>query len=106
MTLLRTGLTMLAQAGAKMVVNKVVNMVEQKSATSAPSMGVAPKQPLICGKLIGLSEKNAKRLAEKSGWKFRVASRDEEAFMLTADYREDRINAHVVGGKVTSVYIG
>jgi hypothetical protein len=56
--------------------------------------------------LIGLTEDEARKVATERGWTVRVAMRDGEAFMLTTDYREDRVNLTVVKNTVTSVQIG
>lgn len=56
--------------------------------------------------LIGLTEDEAKKVATERGWVVRVAMRDGEAFMLTTDYREDRVNLTVEKNTVTSVQIG
>lgn len=56
--------------------------------------------------LIGLTEDEARKVATERGWIVRVAMRDGEAFMLTTDYREDRVNLTVEKNTVTSVQIG
>jgi hypothetical protein len=56
--------------------------------------------------LIGLTEDEARKVAEERGWVVRVAMRDGEAFMLSTDYREDRVNLTVEKNSVTSVQIG
>jgi hypothetical protein len=56
--------------------------------------------------LTGLTEDEAKKVATERGWSIRVAMRDGEAFMLTTDYRQDRVNITVVNNLVTSVQIG
>jgi hypothetical protein len=56
--------------------------------------------------LIGLTEDEAKKVATERGWSVRVAMRDGEAFMLTTDYRQDRVNIVVAKNVVTSVQIG
>ena len=56
--------------------------------------------------LIGLTEDEATKVAAERGWAVRVAMRDGEPFMLTMDYRQDRVNITVVNNLVTSVVIG
>lgn len=56
--------------------------------------------------LIGLTEDEARKVTAERGWALRVAMRDGEAFMLTTDYREDRVNLTVEKNTVTSVQIG
>jgi hypothetical protein len=55
---------------------------------------------------VGLSEGEATGLLEEAGFAVRVAERDGEPFMLTRDYRGDRVNLVVSGGVVTSVWVG
>lgn len=56
--------------------------------------------------LIGLTETEAIKVASERGWTVRVAMRDGEAFMLTLDYSENRVNLTVVKTVVTAVTIG
>ena len=56
--------------------------------------------------IIGFSEDAAKQCAEKLGWDFRIAQRDGEMFMLTRDYRTNRISVYVMAGLVTRVDVG
>lgn len=56
--------------------------------------------------LIGLTEDEATKVAAERGWVVRVAMRDGEPFMLTMDYRQDRVNLTVEKNSVTSVQIG
>lgn len=57
-------------------------------------------------RLVGLDEKLATACAEGEGWNVRVISKDGEDFMVTADYRADRVNLTVVDGVVTTVIVG
>jgi len=57
-------------------------------------------------KLVGLGEDEATKIATGNGWTVRVAERDGESFMLTTDYRLDRVNLTVMKGVVTAVTIG
>lgn len=57
-------------------------------------------------KLVGLSEEEATKVATGNGWAVRVAERDGESFMLTTDYRTDRVNLTVKNGRVTAVTVG
>lgn len=56
--------------------------------------------------LVGLTEKTAVTCAESEGWGVRVVHRDGEDFMVTADYRADRVNLVVENDVVTSVTVG
>jgi hypothetical protein len=57
-------------------------------------------------KLVGLSEDEAAKVATGQGWTVRIAERDGEAFMLTTDFRTDRVNLSVTAGTVTAVTVG
>lgn len=57
-------------------------------------------------KLIGLTEVEAQKVATELGWQVRVAMRDGEAFMLTADYLTNRVNLTITKGSVTFVVVG
>lgn len=60
----------------------------------------------VTAELVGLAEDEAMKVAAANGWTVRVASRDGEEMMLTADYSPDRVNLTVLSGKVTSVSLG
>jgi len=55
---------------------------------------------------LGKKEADAGRAAERRGLKWRVVERDVEALMITKDYRLDRVNFKVKGGKVYEAYRG
>ena len=57
-------------------------------------------------KLVGLTEAEAQKVATELGWQVRVAMRDGEAFMLTADYQTNRVNLTITKGLVAAVAIG
>jgi hypothetical protein len=69
---------------------------------------VSPTDPVQSSaqKLIGLSEDEARKVAEQSGWTVRVAMRDGEAFMVTMDFQTNRVNLTITTGSVTAVTIG
>lgn len=78
-------------------------------AGSGSSGGVAtvvPPTPESVKLLIGLTEEEATKVAQGNGWVVRIAMRDGEAFQLTSDYSESRVNFTVVKGAVTAVVIG
>lgn len=56
--------------------------------------------------VIGMEKQAAIDLIKSKGLKARVRSEDGEAFMGTCDYRMDRINLHIVDGKVVSATKG
>ena len=49
---------------------------------------------------IGLSEEDATEKARAEGYDHRIVARDGEEFMVTMDYREDRINFSIENGRV------
>lgn len=68
-----------------------------------------PSQPLddnTSQQLLGLPESEATKVAMANGWIVRIAARDGEFFMLTQDYRENRVNLSVKRGKVIAVTVG
>lgn len=60
----------------------------------------------LLGKLMGLEEEKAVELAKESGLDYRVISRDGKPFIITCDYRFDRLNFEVIGGKVVEATLG
>ena len=56
--------------------------------------------------VVGLTEAAATVMVEQLGFTLRVVARDGETFMVTRDYRSDRVNVMVVAGVVTDAYIG
>lgn len=69
----------------------------------APSAEVTQQQAAT---LVGLTEDEATKMAQEKGWTIRVAARDGEQFMLTADYSLSRVNITVVASLVTEVTVG
>ena len=70
------------------------------SGGSGPGPGEDPPD------VVGLAEADATAKLEGVGFGVRIAERDGEAFMLTKDYRSDRVNLVIAGGVVTSVWTG
>jgi len=56
--------------------------------------------------LLGLTESEAFELIQEHDCSPRITSRDGQRFMLTCDYRTNRINISVADNKVTSWHIG
>lgn len=56
--------------------------------------------------LLTMSELAAVKTAENNGWEVRVGQRDGEMFMLTRDYRQDRVTLTIVADAVTKVDVG
>lgn len=68
-----------------------------------------PAQPLdenTAQQLLGLPESEATKVAMENGWIVRIAARDGEFFMLTKDYRDNRVNLSVKNAKVIAITIG
>lgn len=97
--------------------------VPSGSTTVVPGTDVAPPEPIAtiepdevpvsnaiddaaAQTLVGLSEEEAMKVATGNGWAVRIAMRDGEGFMLTADYRQDRVNLTIANGVVTAVTVG
>lgn len=56
--------------------------------------------------LLGMNEAQAEECALSLRWQIHVEQRDEESFVLTKDYRADRVSITVMQGLVTKVDIG
>lgn len=67
---------------------------------------LAPLDQATADTLVGLTEDEATKIAIGRGWTVRVAERDGEQFMLTADYLTTRVNLSVTKGRVTAVSVG
>lgn len=57
-------------------------------------------------RLIGMNEADAKALIWDNNYMSRVVHRDGEDFMVTKDYRYDRINLYINGGIVFDATVG
>lgn len=55
---------------------------------------------------VGMTEDAAIKAIEKDGFRARVVAKDGEHYIVTADYRLDRVNLTIKEGKVTSADIG
>jgi len=76
---------------------------------STGSGGSGASEPGYAGTLpdvVGQTEDDATVALEAAGFTVRVVERDGEMFMVTKDYREDRVNLVVTRGVVTSLTIG
>lgn len=56
--------------------------------------------------LIGLSETEAKEIAIRNGFAFRVTRKDAVNYVITCDFRIFRINVEIDEEKVSSVNFG
>ena len=76
-------------------------------ATIEPDLPVMnPIDAAAALKLVGLSEEEAAKVGASNGWIIRIAMRDGEAFMLTMDYVDNRVNLTIENGVVTTVTVG
>jgi hypothetical protein len=53
-----------------------------------------------------MSEAQSQKCAQSLNWSYRIASRDGEMFMLTKDYRFDRVSVHIKADKLFAVDVG
>ena len=79
---------------------------EGTGAAVSPTNPVALLDAESAQKLIGLSEDEARKVADGLGWTVRVAMHDGEAFMLTTDFQTNRVNLTITKGSVTAVTVG
>ena len=61
---------------------------------------------LMADQVIGQSLTEAEDLCQENGVKLRLVERDGEHFIVTMDYRTDRVNVHVRDGIVTDARVG
>jgi len=77
---------------------------EMKHGTPAPEpvveKGAAQEKD---ADFVGLAEKDGAALAEKRGLRHRVVSVDGQLRPTTRDYRKDRVNFELEGGKIVKV---
>jgi hypothetical protein len=57
-------------------------------------------------RLIGLSEEEALSLCEHYNYTMRVVAEDGKYYIVTQDFRNDRINVYLMWNKVTAATIG
>jgi hypothetical protein len=80
--------------------------------TGSGSEPVEPVEPdtsaaeAVADDVVGMSEDEAVRTIEAAGMVARTVERDGEAFMVTEDYRTDRINLTVAQARVTRTEVG
>jgi ribosomal protein S12 methylthiotransferase accessory factor YcaO len=67
-------------------------------------MSAEPELPAWTSALVGLDEDAAAAHAGTHGATLRVIERDAEVLAMTMDFRGDRINVAVAGGRVTAVH--
>lgn len=71
-----------------------------------PPLGLDPELEAVAVEVVGLQEDEALGLIRNAGAVARVVARDGESFMVTEDYRLDRVNLTIENGVVLDAYIG
>jgi len=100
------------KSGSKLVWSKAVPVKPPSDLKQGvcPTMAAADKDPGIsqvrANTLVGMNEAQAVECAASLRWQIRVGQRDDESFMLTKDFRVDRVTIKVMQGFVTKVDIG
>lgn len=92
------------QIHAHILEGKVLAVL-RKSDHGAPPLYEGVSLPELLP-FIGLSEAESKAAAEAAGRPWRLISRDGEQFMVTMDYRENRVNTIVRDGVVVAANNG
>lgn len=77
---------------------------DQSGTAVTPETPAAVDPDLSC--LIGMTETDAQKLLGDAGYTLRVTERDGEGYMMTDDYRTDRVNVIITDGHVTAALIG
>lgn len=69
-----------------------------------------PVQPLTCDNasqmVVGMDKSQAVQFIKESGFSARIIREDGESFIVTKDYRLDRMNLEIKDGKVLGLYCG
>ena len=60
----------------------------------------------ILEKIIGLNEFESKKIAQENAYTYRVTKEDDNGYIITCDFRIDRINVELYNGLVTKADIG
>lgn len=60
----------------------------------------------LAEEVVGMSEAEAGAAVKDAGCVLRIVERDGEAYMVTQDYRTDRVNVTIVAGVVTAASVG
>jgi hypothetical protein len=82
--------------------------VESRAAAQTTSPASSPATPahLELDDYVGMTEDEALAAAAAAGIECRVMSRDDQQMTVTLDFRPDRVNLVVVGGRVQSASVG
>jgi hypothetical protein len=60
----------------------------------------------IVDKVLGEKLENAQKICKEHGFKCNIVREDLHNFVITCDYRLDRVNVEIDEGKITKSYIG
>jgi hypothetical protein len=92
---------------AVFLIAPVVTLVASAPGGSSPTTTITiPEDTPSPMELIGMREQDAEVEATSRGWTWRVTARNGEPIPGTADYRYDRLNAEIIDGRVTSLFVG
>jgi len=100
------------KSGSKLVWSKAVAVKPPSDVKPGvcPAVAAADEYPGIsqvrANTLVGMNEAQAEDCAASLRWEIRVGQRDDEYFLLTKDFRVDRVTITVMQGLVTKVEIG
>ena len=95
-----------ALASSPLTVSGGGDLLTQLTADDGTIILLEPVAGFTWTDLVGMAEDQAKETTESADYVFRVVSRDGEAYAVTADYRQDRVNADIVDGGVTKITVG
>jgi hypothetical protein len=56
--------------------------------------------------LIGKNKYDAQKIVENYGYSFRITSENGNHYMITCDFRTDRVNVKIENDIITEVYLG
>ena len=63
-------------------------------------------KPITEKEWIGLTINDASKKAESIGYTVRIVEEDGNSFMVTADFKSNRLNLRLSGGKIIGLYTG
>jgi hypothetical protein len=69
-------------------------------------MNIREKNIDFLKSLIGMDKDSGSKLCEKMGYIVRIVREDSNGYMLTMDFRFDRIDLEIDGGLITKSSIG
>jgi hypothetical protein len=56
--------------------------------------------------LVGETKESCRKICKKADLLFRIVREDSERYIITMDFRVDRINAELDNGIITTCYLG